>query len=256
MLYESADADQQFYHIIGLAILTVAVFAAFNLTSRILQAQRREIGIGMAMGVPVVKLALRPLLTGIQISLLGVILGAGLGLLLNSIMRDVFESTLPLPIWVTPFQIQYFVWVALVGFFTPVAAIAIPILMGLRVRPIEAIRAGHLAPVRTGLAPVISKVPLPGNTFCQIPFRNLLRVPKRTMLTVLAISVIIAVMISVLGMVDSIVATIDKATNESLGEGVTRLEITLDKLTPINSYRIQQLRRSISASPKVWGKAI
>ena len=51
LLYEGADADQQFYHVIGLAILAGAVFAAFNLTSRIVQAQRREIGIGMALNV-------------------------------------------------------------------------------------------------------------------------------------------------------------------------------------------------------------
>ncbi len=229
LLYESADADQQFYHIIGLAILAGAVFAAFNLTSRIVQAQRREIGIGMALGTPTLKLAVRPLLIGTQISLLGVVLGIGIGILLNSAMKSVLETSLPLPVWITPFELRYYFWVALGGFIAPLIAIAMPVMFGLRVKPIEVIRAGHLAPVRKGMAPLMSKIPLPGNTFWQIPFRNLLRSPRRSILTLLAISVVIAVMISVLGMVDSFVTTLDVATRESTGDGRTRLEITLDR---------------------------
>ena len=36
-----------------------AVFAAFNLISRVIDAQRREIGISMALGVPTWVIALR-----------------------------------------------------------------------------------------------------------------------------------------------------------------------------------------------------
>ena len=39
LLYEGADADQKFYHVIGIAILLGAVLAAFNLTVRVVQSQ-------------------------------------------------------------------------------------------------------------------------------------------------------------------------------------------------------------------------
>ena len=45
-------------------LLGAAAFAAFNLISRTIEAQRREIGIGMALGVRPRVLARRPLLLG------------------------------------------------------------------------------------------------------------------------------------------------------------------------------------------------
>ena len=51
LLYDDIDGDQRFYDIFALLILLGAAFAAFNLTGRIVEAQRREIGIGMALGV-------------------------------------------------------------------------------------------------------------------------------------------------------------------------------------------------------------
>ena len=48
-------------------LLGAAAFAAFNLISRTIEAQRREIGIGMALGVNPGALARRPLLLGGQV---------------------------------------------------------------------------------------------------------------------------------------------------------------------------------------------
>ena len=52
ILYKDAEGDQQMFEIFAYLILAGAAFAAFNLASRIVEAQRREIGIGMALGVP------------------------------------------------------------------------------------------------------------------------------------------------------------------------------------------------------------
>ena len=56
-------------------IFGAAVFAAFNLTSRIVEAKRRELGVGMALGQPRWSIAMRPMLMGLQIALLGVASG-------------------------------------------------------------------------------------------------------------------------------------------------------------------------------------
>ena len=68
MLYEDIDNDQRFWNALGRSSLLAAALAAFNLVSRIVEAQRREIGIGMALGVAARQLAIRPLLVGVQIA--------------------------------------------------------------------------------------------------------------------------------------------------------------------------------------------
>ena len=80
MLYDDIDGDQRLYNIFAVLILAGAAFAAFNLAGRIVEAQRREIGIGMALGVPRRSLAIRPLLVGAEIALLECVFGVAIGL--------------------------------------------------------------------------------------------------------------------------------------------------------------------------------
>ena len=68
-------------------IVAGAAFASFNLASRVVEAQRREIGVGMALGVNPRELTVRPLLLGIEIALLGALLGLALGLLVRAPLR-------------------------------------------------------------------------------------------------------------------------------------------------------------------------
>ena len=244
LLYEGAGADQKFYHVIGIAILLGAVFAAFNLTVRVVQSQRREIGIGMAMGASLLSLAARPIILGLNISIFGTIFGILVGKLINGTMRTVLMQELPLPIWLTPFEPKYFLWVGIGGFLAPIIATLVPVIYGLNIQPIDAIRTGHLAPVRKGLSPLLSRLPFPGNTFWQIPFRNLLRTPRRTFLTLLGIAGVIGVMTSVLGMVDSFSLTLDKATSESSIKGSQRIEVIFDKFQAVDSPIFTYLKDS------------
>ena len=50
VLYEDIEGDEQFWIIISVLMLLGATFAAVNLTVRVVEGQRREIGIGMALG--------------------------------------------------------------------------------------------------------------------------------------------------------------------------------------------------------------
>ena len=52
ILYEDIKGDEQLWRVIAILVLLGAALAALNLTTRIVEAQRREIGIGMALGVP------------------------------------------------------------------------------------------------------------------------------------------------------------------------------------------------------------
>ena len=79
VLYDDARSDQRILNVFAFLVLGGAAFAAFNLISRVVESERREIGVGMALGVPPRALALRPLLMGAQIALLGTALGIAIG---------------------------------------------------------------------------------------------------------------------------------------------------------------------------------
>ncbi|MBC8279522.1 MAG: ABC transporter permease [Chloroflexi bacterium] len=245
---EDPEGDQQFYNVFAVALFAGAVFAAFNLTTRMVEAQRREIGIAMALGVPARTVALRPLLVGAQIALLGVALGVGVGVLIGQALRGFMTSFFPLPVWETPFQLDIFIWVALAGFAVPFLAIAYPVWRAVRIAPIDAIKTGHLANRGGGLAPLLKRVPLPGDSFGQMPFRNLLRAPRRVLLTVLGIAAVITVLIGIAGNIDSFLAVIDTGEKEVLGDRPNRLAIALDSIHPISSPHVSEVQDTTSLS--------
>jgi putative ABC transport system permease protein len=235
LLFEDVENDQEFFNIFALLIFAGAVMGAFNLITRLSEAQRREIGISMALGVSPGKIALRPLLVGAQIALLGVVFGVGVGVLIGQLMRGLMTTLIPLPIWITDFQWTLFFWVAVVGFIIPFAASAYPVWRAIRVKPIEAIRTGHLAARGGGLAPLIKRLRLPGDTFAQLPFRNLLRAPRRAVLTALGIAAVMAVLVGFLGAIDSFMGTIDRGGQAIRGDSPNRVVVTLDGVLPADS---------------------
>lgn len=227
VLYDDIDADQRFNDIFAVIILAGAAFATFNLTGRIVAAQRREIGIGMALGVPTARLAVRPLLIGAQVAVLGVALGVVVGLVINSAFRGVLTDVFPMPVWITGLQPAVFARGALLGLAIPLAATVVPILRAVRVAPVDAIRTVHRR-ASGGLAPLLGRLALPGSTFVQLPLRNVLRSPRRTAVTALGIAAAITTFTGVMGVIDSYMATLDRGETEILGEEPDRLTIELE----------------------------
>ena len=97
LLYKDAEGDQQMMNIFAALLLGAAAFAAFNLVSRTVEAQRREIGIGMALGARPRALALRPLLLSAQVAVLGIALGIPAGFAANARLRSVSRHSSPCP---------------------------------------------------------------------------------------------------------------------------------------------------------------
>jgi putative ABC transport system permease protein len=164
VLYEDIDNDQRFWNALSALVLFAAALAAFNLINRIVEAQRREIGIGMALGVPRRQLAIRPMLIGVQVAVLGTIAGLAVGFLVGRAFANLLESFLPLPEHRTPFQFDVYAQAAALSIVIPIAASAVPVWRALRVEPIEAIRTGHLAARSNRLTGWTGKLRLPGST--------------------------------------------------------------------------------------------
>lgn len=235
VLYEDIDNDQQFWNMLAGLVLIAAALAAFNLVSRIVEAQRREIGIGMALGVARSKLAIRPLLVGVQVGVLGTVAGVGVGVLVGQAMANLFESVRPLPIYRTPFQYGVFAQGAVLALLIPIVASAIPVWRAVRVEPIEAIRTGHLTAQTSRLTDLTARWKLPGSSLTQMPIRNFLRTPRRTVLTAIGVGAAIAALVAVFGMLDSFARTIDQTGNELTKGDADRVLVQLDTFYPVDS---------------------
>ena len=231
VLYDDIQGDQQFWNILAALILAGAAFGAFNLASRMVESQRREIGIGMAMGWSRQRLAVRPLLVGAQIAFAGAALGVVMTFVVMAAIRPVYESMLPLPVWRTPWQPGMFVRGAAIGFVLPFLATAWPVWRAVRVMPVDAITTTH-ASARSGLAPLLRRLRWPVSAFRRMPLGNVLRAPRRTLLTALGIGAAIATLVVVLGMLDSFSVTMDRNKSEVLGAHPDRVYATLDGFVP------------------------
>ena len=228
-LYGALTTTQRLYDIFAGLVLAGAVFGAFNLTVRIVDAQRREIGVAMAIGTPTELIAARPLLLGLEVALSGAVMGVGVGIGVNQLFINAVRTYLPLPVWVTTFQTGIFLRGALIGVVLTLVAVAIPVIRAVRVAPVDAIRTTAISASGVGLSPLLARLPLPGGSLAQLPFRNVLRAPKRTLLTALGIGAAITILVCLLGMSDSFFATIDGARRDVATGPAGRMTVSLDR---------------------------
>ena len=241
---EDVEGDQQSSNVIAIFIFIGAVFAAFNLTTRMVETQRREIGIGMALGVPRRLIALRPIAVGAQIAILGILFGLAVGWVIGLLMEGVLTDVLPLPVWEAPFQFAIFGAVTVIGMLVLLIAIGYPVWRAVNVEPINAIRTGHLAARGGGLAPLMTRIRVPGATFAQLPFRNVARAPRRASLTILGIAAAVAITVALVGTLDAYVTAIRDGRDETLKTSAKRLEVGLINPVPIESQTVREIEGS------------
>jgi len=116
---------------------------------------------------------------------------------------------------------------AAIGFVLPFLATAWPVWRAVRVMPVDAITTTH-ASARSGLAPMLRHLRWPVSAFRRMPLGNVLRAPRRTLLTALGIGAAITTLVVVLGMLDSFSVTMDRNKTEVLGAHPDRVSVTLD----------------------------
>ncbi|CAB4689697.1 MAG: FtsX-like permease family protein [Actinobacteria bacterium] len=245
ILYDDIKSDRKFWNVFAALILAGAAFGAFNLSSRMVEAQRRELGIGMALGASRTQLALRPMLVGIEIALAGVMLGVGVGALAIELLRPVYTEMLPMPIWVMDFPWDRFYRGAALGFAIPITATAWPVWRSVRMAPVDAIATTHRAP-RGGWSRLIRLMPWPRSAFHRMPLGNVLRTPRRTLLTALGIGAATATLVAVLGMIDSFTSTLARNDRLVLAAHPNRVMVGLDTIVSEDGAEIATVRSAPS----------
>jgi putative ABC transport system permease protein len=234
-LNRDSQNDESFFALFAALMLGGATFAAFNLTTRIVESQRRQVGIGLALGLPARTLAIRPLAVAAEIAVFGVALGVVVGVLIDLGMKAVFASMLPMPIMETPFQPETFAGAAAIGFLLPFVASVYPVWRAVRSRPVDAIRTGYLSAKRPGLARLARRLPLP--SWLHLPLSNVLRTPRRTILTALGITASITVLIGTIGMLDTFATGMDRGQAEIVGGSPDRIAVDLAAPAPADAVR-------------------
>ena len=247
VLYEDARADQRMVSVFAWLLLAGAAFASFNLVSRVVESQRRELGIGMALGVAPSRLAIRPLLFAAEVALLGVVVGVGVGLVFNEVFRGALQDLLALPVWRTPLLPDVYARAAALGLAVPLLAAAYPVVRAVRVPPVSAIRVGSLSGAATGLAPLLERLHLPGSSLAKMPFRNVARTPRRTLLSLLGIAAVITIFVALAGVIDSFDRALTASHDEALHGNPERMTATLAAIEPAEG----EVVRAITASPTV-----
>ena len=248
ILYDDAAAEQRLVDVFAWLLLAGAAFASFNLVSRVIEAQRRELGIGMALGVRPVQLAIRPLLFAAEVSLLGVAVGIGVGLAFNRILQGELQNLLSLPVWTTPLLPGVYARAAALGFAVPLLAALYPVWRAVRVPPVAAIQVGARTAAGSGFAPLLERLRLPGSTLAKMPFRNVVRTPRRTLMSLLGIAAILTILISLGGALDSFDKTLANSRAETVHGNPNRTIVTLATFLPRAAATVQTVQRSPSVA--------
>lgn len=248
LTFDTIAMNQEIYDIMIVLFMAGAMFGTFNLVSRMIESQRRQIGIGMALGMPPRLLVIRPLLVGAQIAILGAVFGCGIGLLVGKVTQQWLGKLLPMPVTGELFQTRIFLEAATLGFVLPFLATLYPVWRAVRVQPVDAIRTGHLVDKGNGWSSFLMYFPLPGKSFIQMPIRNLMRSPRRTLLTILGIAAAITTLISLVGVLDSGEKALTNIENEAFQSHPDRLTVILNNFYPIDSPQVSEPRSSPNLS--------
>ena len=256
IMYRDARNDQKIYTAFAILLLAGAGLAAFNLVSRVVEAQRREIGVGMALGAEPRTLAGRPLAFGLQIGLLGALLAIPLGIGLAELIKDLFRTYLPLPAYASVFPWSRFAVGWGIGVAIPLAAAALPVWRAVRVAPVDAIRTGHRAARGAGAAGALRRLRLPGRSLTQLPLRNLARTPRRTIMTVVGLGAVITAVVAMLGMVDALGDLADRREAELLRSAPDRLTVTLTDVAPSGGAVVRSVARAPGVAQAVPGVTV
>ena len=234
----SPELDQGIYNAISLLLFVGAAFAALNFSARMVEAQRREMGNSMAIGERPRSIVIRPLLIGLQIGILGMILGVVVGYAIAFQTVSVVQEVAWLPIFEQPFQGAIYAQAMAIGFAVPVLAVLWPVVRAVRVKPVDAIRSSHLSSRGGSLGPIISRIPLPGRSLERMPFRNLMRAPRRTFLTLLTFTMSLAIMFAMLGLSSTFAGTFEQGNEELLGGEPDRFMVQMDSLYPVDAPQV------------------
>lgn len=232
LIKEDLGQGDSFMGVIAGLILIVAFFVVYSSFARMVQEQRREIGILRALGYGRMNILLSYLYLALLVGGISSLLGLALSLPIGQALSDYYvELMFSAPSAKIVLEPSYFIIGGLFGPLTAVLASLIAVWGTLRMEPEQAIKGAGLVGKRTKGRGRISK-PRRANYMLLYAVRKMTRQKGRTSLLVLAVSFSVVMgsmsFLMMASFQNSIVATVEEGEGWDL---MTDLAYPVDRFT-------------------------
>ena len=226
-------------------ILIVAALSIFITLSRMVQAQREQIGLFMAIGYSRGTVLRHYLAYALLIALVGSLAGVALGLWLGAGLTGVYADTLGIPLIEQEFQPRPPITASVVSLVIALIAGFVPAWRSARMQPAAAMRRDPQIALVKGSIPWVERalrlVLTPPLTL-RIPLRAIFRTRVRTLYTVAGVSFAMVLLLTSAGMYDTMTSML--ATQYEQAE---RWDLAV-RLRPTTDSAVRQ---TVAAWPEV-----
>jgi putative ABC transport system permease protein len=218
-LYDDLKNDRVMMRSIDILFLLSAGLGTFITVSRLITSQRRLIGISLALGrskkAVIGQYILFATIIGFFASILGVVLGTLIDFGLYGVMHDFFTF----PVWKRNIEWDIILFGIVLGPVLGAFFAFFPAYSASRMTPVDAIRLDPLAGTSLKYRPswgqkLANFVPV--SISLKMPIRNVFRNRRRTISTLVGLSVALIISFSILALMDSLNTTVDR-TQKDIG---------------------------------------
>jgi putative ABC transport system permease protein len=203
-LQEDINGFGELSFLFPVLFLSAAGVATYLLLSRLVRAQRTQLGTLRGNGVRDRAIVMHYLSYGVGVGLVGGVLGALAGLALAGAITSAYTSEISLPVAVVELHPLTPLLGTALALLAGAAAALAPSLAALRVSPADAMRGQ--VPMLTGrrsllerLAPLVRRLPAGG----KLVLRGLERSPRRSLTVVIGVALALVLILSSLGLLDT-----------------------------------------------------
>lgn len=222
-------------------VLAISAMSLFIALSRIVQAQRGQIGLAKALGYSDAQLLWHYLSFALIVAAVGTVLGIAGGLAGARGIAGMYVSMLGLPFMESGFYPHVALIAVGLAVGTCALAAVVPAWRSARIAPAIAMHSdpnvslvgGHIPLVERVLSPV-----LPRSFTFRVPLRNVFRARRRSAYTVLGIAFAMVLSVATISMFDSINHLMDVAFTQ-----VEKWDLAIAYVSPVDNGRIAEVRR-------------
>lgn len=206
----NVEGFREISEVLPLLILAVTSLAIFITQNRLINGQRRQIGIALSLGYYPSDLFLHYLSYVAMIGIVGGIIGLFVGLITAQIIAETYASTISLPFTKITYNPTVLVFGFFTAFFTGLLGGVIPAWRGSRMRPREAMTIySTVSFFLQGifLWKFISKFSIKAHL--KLPLRNIIRNPWRSATNLIGITASVTILVLSLALLDSASVALD-----------------------------------------------
>ena len=239
-LRSELDQNRVMARSMPLLVLAISSMSLFIALSRLVTAQRGEIGLAKALGYTDGQILRHYLSFGLIIAVGGSILGVGLGLLGARGVAASYNTYLGLPFLENGLYPGVLLTALGVAVASCIAAAIVPALNSARLAPAIAMHADPNKSLAGGRIPLVERLfgfLIPRSFTFRLPLRNIFRARRRSLYTVLGIAFAMVLSVVTISMFDSI----DFLLNSTFSQ-VERWDIVVVFDQPVGPGRVAEIR--------------